>query len=213
MKKREGSCIEGSQDDADPGSQLEGIASELEHHVSNSFGEDENYEMAIECTEPSLTGREYCKGGPTTTTTNSSSAAAKYLKSTTHTSASRTSSVCSSTATGCMAPSSSLLHPVQSASNKSLYRRVRNSIMGMVVPLGHRRRSSSSKQQSPAHKKQQAQCSLLPKKTTFVFTEEDALRRIVKRILKDCPRMSKINDREDFLVKLIELMDDENSAA
>jgi hypothetical protein len=95
----------------------------------------------------------------------------------------------------------------------------------MVVPLGRRRRngfcSSDGKplpphaqrqqQQQHRHHAQAHQDSFLPKKTVFVFTEEDSLRRIVKRILKDCPRMARSSDREGFLVKLIEMMDEETA--
>ena len=48
----------------------------------------------------------------------------------------------------------------------------------------------------------------LPKKTCFVFTEEHALRKLISRMLRDCPTLTKNTDREEFLVKFLQLMDE-----
>jgi hypothetical protein len=238
MKKREGCCIEGSQDtntdgccSLEEGRQEAGICPSVAG-IGRTSTEEED--MVTECTSHSSRRKEYCIGGPTATDSAAPStsllAAAMSLKMRSQHPApeSRTSSVCSSTATATGFNGTSPALPLQGASNKSLYRRVRNSIMSMVVPLGRRRRkglcSSDGKPLLPHAQRQQQQQqhrhhdpaqahqdSFLPKKTVFVFTEEDSLRRIVKRILKDCPRMARSSDREGFLVKLIEMMDEETA--
>jgi hypothetical protein len=50
---------------------------------------------------------------------------------------------------------------------------------------------------------------LVNRKVSFVFTERDAMRKIVSRMMQDCPKMCIHGDREDFLMSLLELLDDE----
>lgn len=64
--------------------------------------------------------------------------------------------------------------------------------------------SSSSKCQYPPSLQ-----GIMPRKTCFVFTEEHALRKIVVRLLKDCPTITRLKDREAFLVKLLDMMSEE----
>lgn len=64
--------------------------------------------------------------------------------------------------------------------------------------------SSSSKCQYPPSLQ-----GIMPRKTCFVFTEEHALRKIVVRLLKDCPTITRPKDREAFLVKLLDMMSEE----
>ncbi len=87
-----------------------------------------------------------------------------------------------------------------SSARQSLCRKVRATVLDIIVPIGKRKRSSSSS-------------SLLPTKTSFVFTEDDALRRVVQRMLRDCPKMCAQEDREGFLVKIMEIMDSEQGGA
>ena len=46
----------------------------------------------------------------------------------------------------------------------------------------------------------------LPKRTSFVFTEEDALRRNVLRIFKDCPQLSKGKGKKQLVAKFMEVV-------
>ena len=48
----------------------------------------------------------------------------------------------------------------------------------------------------------------LPKRTVFMFTEEHTLRKIVGRMLRDCPKLARHGDREEFLVKLVQIMEE-----
>ena len=50
---------------------------------------------------------------------------------------------------------------------------------------------------------------LVNRKVSFVFTERDAMRKIVRQMMQDCPKMCIHGDREDFLMSLLELLDDE----
>jgi hypothetical protein len=97
--------------------------------------------------------------------------------------------------------------PGSGALNKYLYRRVKNTVMSIVVPLGRKKRNAEKSAVAGRGE------SCLPRKTSFVFTEDDALQKIVKRIFKECPAMSRCEDREGFLVRLIELMDKNESAS
>lgn len=45
-----------------------------------------------------------------------------------------------------------------------------------------------------------------PRKVSFFFTEDDALKRVVRRLLKECPKLCSQEDKEDFLVKLMRTM-------
>jgi hypothetical protein len=77
--------------------------------------------------------------------------------------------------------------------NKSLFRRIRNTVCSVIIPLGKRKRLGKG---------------ALPKRTPFILTEDDSLRRIVYKMFKECPKMCRAGDKEAFLVKLIELMDE-----
>jgi hypothetical protein len=67
-----------------------------------------------------------------------------------------------------------------SSSSKPLYRRIRNIVCSTLLPMGRQKRLNQS-----------ASCMRhrFPRKTSFVLTEDDALKRIVRQILKECPKM------------------------
>ena len=90
-------------------------------------------------------------------------------------------------------------HPSSSSSRQSLCRKVRGTVLDVIVPIGKRKRDSATEP--------------LPTKTCFVFTEDDALRRVVKRMLRECPGMCAQEDREGFLVKIMEMMESEETGA
>jgi hypothetical protein len=137
----------------------------------------------------------YCKGGPTIIAES-----LQLLQPIIQTADSRSSSVCSMLALSSQAHHGSVS---SQALNKYLYRRVKNTVMSIVVQLGRKRRNAEKSAGTGSLK--------LPRKTSFVFTEDNALRRIVKRIFKECPGMSRCEDREGFLVRLIQLMDESES--
>lgn len=85
--------------------------------------------------------------------------------------------------------------------SKSLFRRITNTVHSIILPLGRKKRLGyKMKGGKKAYPR-------LPKRTSFILTEEDALRSIVRKMYKDCPVLSRHADKEAFLVKLMELMD------
>jgi hypothetical protein len=87
----------------------------------------------------------------------------------------------------------------QGAAGKPLYRRIRNIVCSSMLPLGRQKRLNAGSISSGCH--------WLPKKTSFILTEEDALKRIVRMILRDCPKMcSRAEDRESLAGRVVEIM-------
>lgn len=72
------------------------------------------------------------------------------------------------------APAESATPHASSSSKQSLSRRVMAEITSVIVPIGKKRQSN------PAS---------LPKRSSFVFTEEHALKKIVRRMVRECPGM------------------------
>ena len=91
-----------------------------------------------------------------------------------------------------------------SSTRPTLCKRVKNTVVGVIVPMGRVQRKCME-QGEPFYKMETV---LLPKKTSFVFTEEHALRKIVSRLFKDCPALVQQEDREGFLVKVLGLMEE-----
>lgn len=123
-----------------------------------------------------------------------------------------------------------------SSSRQALCRRVKAVIMGVIIPIGKSRKGlnrsriclggSSSNKGKEDH-------DVLPKKVSFTFTERDALRRIVRRmiqvcvfvsvmmpmqlshqsnvsfhVLQDCPKMCSSRDRDELLVSVTQLLEE-----
>jgi hypothetical protein len=86
---------------------------------------------------------------------------------------------------------------------KSLYRRVKNMVMSVILPLAKRKRKKGI---SPNPSHNICQHLRLPQRTSFVFTEDDALKKIVNRMLRDCPGIARQADKEPLLIRIIELM-------
>ncbi len=107
-------------------------------------------------------------------------------------------------------------------------------MMGVILPIGKRRKGLNRSRICLGGCASKEDASGLPKKVSFVFTERDALRKIVNRMIQvcfvfvcdvkrvnadthycceqDCPKMCVQGDREDFLVSVIELLDEVLSA-
>lgn len=100
-----------------------------------------------------------------------------------------------------------------SSSRQSLCRRVNAVVMGVIVPIGKRRKGLNRSRICLGGKRAEGEeQDGLPRSVSFVFTEHDALRRIVQRMLRECPKMCLEEDREDFLVSLLKLMKQEEQA-
>lgn len=100
--------------------------------------------------------------------------------------------------------------PPASLSRQSLCRRVNAVVMGVIVPIGKRRKGLNRNRICLGGKRGEGEeDDGLPRSVSFVFTEHDALRRIVRRMLRECPKMCVEEDREDFLVALLKIMKQE----
>lgn len=76
-------------------------------------------------------------------------------------------------------------------------------MLGVIVPIGKKRREylENLKSGKPAGLK-------LPKKTSFVFTEDHAFKHIVARMMRDCPSLVQQEDKEAFLVKFLQTIEE-----
>lgn len=73
-----------------------------------------------------------------------------------------------------------------SSSRLSLCRRVRAVVMGVILPIGKRRKGLNRSRICLGGSASKEDTSRLPKKVSFVFTERDALRKIVNRMIQVC---------------------------
>lgn len=80
------------------------------------------------------------------------------------------------------------------SSNKSLHKKIHHAVMHSVLPCVKLERATNK---AP------------PSRTCFVVTESDALRKIARDILRKCPKLASSPNRKDLLVKLLELMQEE----
>lgn len=94
------------------------------------------------------------------------------MAATTSSSSSSSPPISSSAAPAAHHPPAQQRHGAQS--KQTLGHKVTSVVMDIIVPIGKKNRN---------HK------GLLPKKTSFVFTEDHALKKVVRRMLKDCPTM------------------------
>lgn len=94
----------------------------------------------------------------------------------------------SSTSSACNAASAST-----GSSARTLFKKIHSCVVDVIVP--------SVKQQG----------TRIPSKTQFVITESDALRRIVRDIMRKCPKMVASPDRQELLVRLLEIMEEEET--
>jgi hypothetical protein len=212
MKKKDNTCLEDLQKESTTdcntgGRKKGGVPSSLPAYNTPESSEQLKH-MSEDQVKPGASTDTYCKGGPTTTNTTAAAASdsPQPMRPMIQTAAdSRSSSVCS-----IMLPlqsSQQQSQPGSGALNKYLYRRVKNTVMSIVVPLGRKKRNAEKSTVAGREKLN------LPRKTSFVFTEDDALQKIVKRIFKECPVMARCKDREGFLVRLIQLMEQTESSS
>lgn len=82
--------------------------------------------------------------------------------------------------------------------------------MSVIVPIGKKRREylENVKRQSSKEGGKGIRNGLvnLPRKTSFVFNEEYALKKVVCRLFRDCPTLARQEDKEKFLVQLLQTM-------
>jgi hypothetical protein len=79
------------------------------------------------------------------------------------------------------------------SSTRTLFKKINSCVLDVIIP--------SIKNQS----------SKPPSKTQFAVTESDSLRRIVCDIMRKCPKMVASPDRQELLVRLLEIMDEEDN--
>ena len=101
------------------------------------------------------------------------------------------------------------------SSRLSLCRRVTAVVMGVIVPIGKKRKGLNRSRVclggggASGGSSRKEDTSGLPSKVSFVFTERDALRRLVQRMMRECPKTCRQGSKEDFLVTLLDLLDEE----
>lgn len=85
-------------------------------------------------------------------------------------------------------------------SNKSLHKKIHHAVVNTILPLCAKDRRGGGGGGSA-------------NRTCFVVTESDALRKIARDILRKCPKLASSPSRKDLLVKLLELMQQEEEEA
>jgi hypothetical protein len=96
-----------------------------------------------------------------------------------------------------------------SHNNKCLYRRIQHMVLHVILPMGRKvlpMAASATTMNAKAAGSTVNSYNHLPKPTSFVFTEEDVLRRNVLRIFKDCPQLSKGKGKKQLVAKFMEVV-------
>ena len=112
---------------------------------------------------------------------------------------------------------------------QTLCRRVNAVVMGVIIPIGKKRKvlnrnrvciglgnaEDTTSSSGPGRRRGvdddrqiASEVDGLPRKVSFLYTEDDALRKAVRRMVKDCPRLCMHEDRECFLVKLMQMLEE-----